>query len=158
METINGIPVINLSGMPLGKAASFLPTRLSADKFVLLPDLCPSQGVLPTGCVALMDQDKVPDWRRYTISDVGCGIALYSSDMRLDDFEDFKPEWDKILVEITGRKGDLGELGGGNHFLDAVSGQDGKIYFAIHTGSRDEGERLPVKHTASGNRIQIYGA
>lgn len=143
METINGISVINLSGQPLGKVASFLPPRLQAERYVLLPDLGPSKAVLPTGCVALMDPEKVQDWRKYTISDVGCGIALYSSDLKLEEFEKFKPEWDRILVEITGRKGSLGELGGGNHFLDAVSNQDGRIYFVIHTGSRDEGERLP---------------
>ena len=36
-------------------------------------------------------------------------------------------------------KGGLGDLGGGNHFLDAIAPySDGPIYFLIHTGSRNE--------------------
>ncbi len=36
-------------------------------------------------------------------------------------------------------KGSLGDLGGGNHFLDALEPYgDTRLHFLIHTGSRDE--------------------
>ena len=54
--------------------------------------------------------------------------------------EDFKKEkWDKIYYDIQANKGKLGDLGSGNHFLDALeSYTDDKISFLIHTGSRNE--------------------
>lgn len=40
---------------------------------------------------------------------------------------------------LRGNKGGLGDLGGGNHFLDALEPyDDGPLHFLIHTGSRNE--------------------
>ena len=40
---------------------------------------------------------------------------------------------------LRANKGSLGDLGGGNHFLDALAPyDDGPLYFLIHTGSRNE--------------------
>ena len=40
---------------------------------------------------------------------------------------------------LRANKGTLGDLGGGNHFLDAiVRYEDGPLHFLIHTGSRNE--------------------
>lgn len=47
--------------------------------------------------------------------------------------------WDRLADSLRENKGALGDLGGGNHFLDAlVPYDDGPIYFLIHTGSRNE--------------------
>ena len=47
--------------------------------------------------------------------------------------------WDETADRIRQNKGRLGDLGGGNHFLDALLpyGND-HLYFLIHTGSRQE--------------------
>jgi RNA-splicing ligase RtcB len=47
--------------------------------------------------------------------------------------------WDSVAETLRSNKGKLGDLGGGNHFLDAlVSLNSGTLYFLIHTGSRNE--------------------
>jgi len=47
--------------------------------------------------------------------------------------------WNKVADFLRASKGVLGDLGGGNHFLDAVAPyNDGPLHFLIHTGSRNE--------------------
>jgi len=138
MEKINGVPTLNLSGIPLGKAASWLPARLKAEKIVLFPDLCPGKAPLPTGCAIQLNPADEPDWRKYTLSDVGCGIAVYSSPLTLEEFERRREDWDALTLKITARKGGLGELGGGCHRL--------------FRGWRLAGKPLPVK-TADRQRL-----
>ena len=48
-------------------------------------------------------------------------------------------KWDKVADSLRQNKGRLGDLGGGNHFLDAlVPYEEGPLHFLIHTGSRSE--------------------
>lgn len=47
--------------------------------------------------------------------------------------------WDELADGLRANKGRLGDLGGGNHFLDALAPyDDGPLHFLIHTGSRNE--------------------
>lgn len=47
--------------------------------------------------------------------------------------------WDEIADALRRNKGGLGDLGGGNHFLDALAPYgDDRMYLLIHTGSRAE--------------------
>lgn len=47
--------------------------------------------------------------------------------------------WNRVADLLRSNKGGLGDLGGGNHFLDALeSYDDGPLHFLIHTGSRNE--------------------
>ncbi len=47
--------------------------------------------------------------------------------------------WDALANRLRANKGGLGDLGGGNHFLDALEPyDDGPLHFLIHTGSRLE--------------------
>lgn len=39
-----------------------------------------------------------------------------------------------------------GTLGGGNHFLELQAGDDGKVYFMIHSGSRSVGKKVCDHH------------
>ena len=49
------------------------------------------------------------------------------------------PRWNLIADSLRASKGALGDLGGGNHFLDAIVPYgDGPLHFLIHTGSRNE--------------------
>jgi RNA-splicing ligase RtcB len=58
--------------------------------------------------------------------------------------EDFtKRDWDSIGKALKSTKGGLGDIGSGNHFLDALeSYSDNNLYFVCHTGSRFEGKEL----------------
>ncbi|MGA2218935.1 MAG: RtcB family protein [Terracidiphilus sp.] len=126
--------ITNLSAEPLGRLHSWIPHDLDADQIVFLPDACPGKSPLPTGTVVRTSQ---PDWRRFAISDCGCGMRLVRSTVAAKDID--LDRWNLVADHLRRNKGGLGDLGGGNHFLDAlVPYDDGPLYFLIHTGSRNE--------------------
>lgn len=126
--------VINYSAEPLNKVYGWLPHDLQADRVIFFPDACPGKSPLPTGTVVLTKQEN---WRKFAISDCGCGMLMCEADLTKEDFK--KEIWDEIYFDIQANKGKLGDLGSGNHFLDALeSYTDNKLYFLIHTGSRNE--------------------
>lgn len=126
--------IVNLSAEPLGKLHSWIPHDLKAEKVVFLPDACPGKSPLPTGTAVLTRQD---DWRRFAISDCGCGMRLLRSELRPDELA--RGEWEALAERLRSGKGGLGDLGGGNHFLDALAPFSGcDLHFLIHTGSRAE--------------------
>lgn len=147
--------VVNLSTEPLGKLHSWLPHDLEAEMVVFLPDACPGKSPLPTGTAVLTRQ---PNWRRFAISDCGCGMRLLRSNVACRDFD--LRRWDAVADRLRRNKGKLGDLGGGNHFLDALEPyDDGPVHFLVHTGSRNESGHvddlieLPEQFDAEFNRI-----
>ena len=126
--------IINYSAEPINKVYGWLPHDLDAEKVIFFPDACPGKSPLPTGTVVFTKQEN---WRKFAISDCGCGMLLCEANISKEDFK--KEEWDKIYYDIQANKGKLGDLGSGNHFLDALeSYTDDKVSFLIHTGSRNE--------------------
>ena len=126
--------IVNLSAEPLGKVRAWLPRTLRAEEVVFLPDACPGKSPLPTGTAV---RTRQPDWRRFALGDCGCGIRLLRSG--LDPGELTGARWDSIAEALRRRKGGLGDLGGGNHFLDALAPCNGdRMHLLIHTGSRLE--------------------
>ena len=124
----------NFSAEPLHTLYNWIPNGLHADEIIFFPDACPGKSPLPTGTVAITKQT---DWRKFAVSDCGCGMLLAKSKYLHTDFD--TKIWDKIYLDLKLQKGKLGDLGSGNHFLDALrSGRDDYLYFLIHTGSRDE--------------------
>lgn len=126
--------LLNLSAEPIGRLHSWIPQDLVAERIVFLPDACPGKSPLPTGTAVLTRQD---DWRRFAISDCGCGMRLLRSSLAPADLD--LTRWDRVANILRENKGGLGDLGGGNHFLDALEPYgDGPMHFLIHTGSRNE--------------------
>ncbi len=126
--------VTNLSAEPLGKLHSWLPHDLEAEEVVFLPDACPGKSPLPTGSALLTRQEN---WRKFAVSDCGCGMRLLRSNVEVSDLS--AQSWNLVADALRVNKGALGDLGGGNHFLDALAPyDDGPLYFLIHTGSRNE--------------------
>lgn len=126
--------VVNLSAEPLGRLHSWIPHDLRAEKVVFLPDACPGKSPLPTGTAVLTRQEN---WRRFAVSDCGCGMRFLKSSIQATDLD--LGRWNQLADQLRSNKGGLGDLGGGNHFLDAVAPyDDGPLYFLIHTGSRSE--------------------
>ncbi len=126
--------IINYSAEPLNKVYGWLPHDLEAEKVIFFPDACPGKSPLPTGTVVFTKQEN---WRKFAISDCGCGMLLCETNITKGEFK--KENWDNIYYDIQANKGKLGDLGSGNHFLDAIeSYTDDKISFLIHTGSRNE--------------------
>jgi tRNA-splicing ligase RtcB len=128
------LKILNLSAEPLWKLHTWIPHGLAAEEIVFLPDACPGKAPLPTGTAVLTRQ---PDWRRFAVSDCGCGMRLLESQLTAADVT--LQRWDQLADRLRDNKGRLGDLGGGNHFLDALLPyDDGPVHFLIHTGSRDE--------------------
>ena len=124
----------NLSAEPLGKLHSWLPHDLRAEHVVFLPDSCPGKSPLPAGTAVLTRQ---ADWRKFAVSDCGCGMRLLRTSLQANDLDHAR--WDRVANSLRASKGSLGDLGGGNHFLDAIAPyEDGPLHFLIHTGSRNE--------------------
>lgn len=161
--------IVNLSAEPIGKLHSWIPHDLQAEKVVFLPDACPGKSPLPTGTAVLTRQEN---WRRFAVSDCGCGMRLLRSDISPPDFD--LSRWNRVADALRRNKGGLGDLGGGNHFLDALEPYDeGPLHFLIHTGSRNESghvdhfvdtperfdrEFARVVDWASSNRAAIHDA
>jgi RNA-splicing ligase RtcB len=108
--------ITNLSAEPLGRLHSWVPHDLDADLIVFLPDACPGKSPLPTGTVARTRQQ---DWRRFAVSDCGCGMRLVRSTVDVKDLD--LRRWNAVADHLRANKGGLGDLGGGNHFLDAIA-------------------------------------
>src|SRR5580692_3183028 len=122
--------ITNLSAEPLGKLHSWIPDDLKAEKVVFLPDACPGKSPLPTGTAVLTHQEN---WRKFAVSDCGCGMRLLRSSISVSDLN-LLP-WDGLASSLCANNGGLGDLGGGNHFLDALVRYDeGPVHFLLHTG------------------------
>ena len=126
--------ITNLSAEVEGKLRGWLPHNLEVEEIVFLPDACPGKSPLPTGTAVYTKQK---DWRQFALSDCGCGMRLLKSSIKSNELT--QELWDRIAYDIQANKGGLGDLGGGNHFLDALLPYDeDNIYFLVHTGSRKE--------------------
>jgi RNA-splicing ligase RtcB len=129
------VKLTNLSAEPEGKLYSWIPHGLHADHIVFLPDACPGKAPLPTGTAVLTRQ---ADWRRFAVSDCGCGMRLLESRLQIEELT--SAAWNAIANDLRANRGRVGDLGGGNHFLDAIVPTDGstQVFLLIHTGSREE--------------------
>lgn len=152
--------IVNLSAEPMGRLHSWLPRGLVAEKVVFLPDACPGKSPLPTGTAVLTRQ---PDWRRYAVSDCGCGMRLVRARVPASQLDPAR--WDALADRLRRNKGGLGDLGGGNHFLDALAPYEGDdLHFLIHTGSRAESGHVdalverPLEFDAEFDRVVAWAA
>lgn len=71
------------------------------------------------------------------------GFKHHDNEQEHDVFEDYL--WDFTIVckqEKESAKCQLGTLGGGNHFIEIQKGNDGHIWFMIHSGSRNLGKQV----------------
>lgn len=135
----------NLTGRPNGLVYSKFPPNLVTEKIIALPDFSPGRAPLPTGSCVVINTEENPGWRRLAISDVGCGIALLRSNISWEDFDENLNSWDELGRRLRRNKGKLGDLGSGNHFLDAVvdpKDSSQRVNFVIHTGSRNESPKV----------------
>ena len=139
---LNSTILTNLSAVPdpviLGWLEKANAMRV-AKHVVSLPDTCPGKSPLPTGMGFLT---QAPDWRRFAVSDVGCGICIVRTGLALSDGSgsEFRKAWDGLCEALAARRNrGLGDLGSGNHFLDAIASYgDDSVCLLVHTGSRNE--------------------
>jgi RNA-splicing ligase RtcB len=152
--------LINLSAEPVGRLHSWIPHDLEAERIVFLPDACPGKSPLPTGTAVLTRQEN---WRKFAVSDCGCGMRLLRSNLLPAELDPAR--WDRVAALLRRNKGGLGDLGGGNHFLDALQPcDDGPLHFLIHTGSRNESGHVdafidsPARYDREFDRVVKWAA
>lgn len=71
------------------------------------------------------------------------GFKHHSEPQEHEVFDDI--HWERLYIcgaEFQHAKYQLGTLGGGNHFIEIQKGDDGHIWFMIHSGSRNLGKRV----------------
>jgi hypothetical protein len=123
--------LLNLSSLSTTQCLGYLPKDLRAKKVVIFPDICKVNWLLPTGIVVLTDQE---DWRRFAVSDIGCGMLLCKSNIKRSEFD--RDLWDKTYFELKATIKRIIELSTGNHFIDAIYSIDNEqVYFLIHNGT-----------------------
>lgn len=102
--------------------------------------------------------------------DIGCGMLVAKTTQKIDlpsfdsivhqsvpsgfSLNKFKYKEPELIISMLRCKGylnkidrllySLGTLGGGNHFVELDSGDDGDIYLVIHTGSRNLGLQVAM--------------
>ncbi|NCB82406.1 MAG: RtcB family protein [Bacilli bacterium] len=120
---------------------------------------------LPIGAVIKSKQMVFPSYVGY---DIGCGMCAVKLDIAKEDIEYERlkkeiikaiplgmsrhqtkqpyvpltctPKAQEMFDEIGAYQ--LGTLGGGNHFIELGSGNDGKVWIVIHSGSRGFGKNI----------------
>jgi len=118
----------NLTEINTNKLINYLPKGLEIEEIVFLPDFTPLENNIPTGTAVFI---KNKDWRRFAISDIGCGISVYETSLFYKDFN--KNLWNEIYSKLKRiKRNHLGSLGGGNHFLDLMKrDSDNKLFIVI---------------------------
>ena len=79
-------------------------------------------------------------------ANIPVGFNHHKKDQENEIFDDNR--WTYLEVcekEFNSAKRQLGTLGGGNHFIEIQKGNDGHIWFMIHSGSRNLGYKV-AKH------------
>lgn len=76
-------------------------------------------------------------------ANIPVGFDHHKKDQEHPIFED--KNWEKSIIckqEYNSAKRQIGTLGGGNHFIEIQKGDDGHIWFMIHSGSRNLGYKV----------------
>jgi tRNA-splicing ligase RtcB len=83
----------------------------------------------------------------------GASALGYSRDNSERDFIPVDDDWDIPQNPKSRGIGQLGSLGGGNHFIELQHDQNGKLVVMIHTGSRGFGHGLASHFIEIGRRL-----
>ena len=126
-------------GMPIGGVVAL-------DKAV-----CPNMVGVDIGCGMLAVKTSLTDISKEQLLNIINGIKNnrpvgFSHQEKAQEDELFNDErWEKSIIckqEKESAKHQLGTLGGGNHFIEIQKGDDGHIWFMIHSGSRNLGKKV----------------
>jgi len=91
-----------------------------------------------------IEHDKVKAIVDKIYERIPLGFEHHKEDQENSLFWDMS-RWDNTEVckrEFSSAKKQIGTLGGGNHFIEIQSGDDGHIWFMIHSGSRNLGKQV----------------
>ena len=138
---------------------------LKDSKIRIMPDMCPAIGTTIGSTFTFKDK-LMPV---LVSSDIGCGITVLKLDTKKIEFEkldrvireqlternkiesilsksqdkiDLNNLYCKKYVDTDRCLNKLGDLGGGNHFLEVDKDENGYLYLTVHSGSRLLGQQI----------------
>ncbi len=156
----------------LAQAENVASLPFSPNYVALMPDAHEGYG-MPIGGVAAFDKTVVPN---AVGVDIGCGMLACQLDVEgivpdtlktiLGEIRDSIPvgfdhrkevvdaellpiiedELPIVKSQWEQARHQLGTLGGGNHFLEIQKGDDGHIWFMVHSGSRNVGLKVATHY------------
>ncbi len=100
----------------------------------------------------------IPAFDIFIKEHIPSGFSIHTARLyRGADF--FRDTQAKIGADVARVYGSIGTLGGGNHFIEAGYGADGKLWVTIHSGSRNFGLQIAKYHGAKAKELcQKWGA
>ncbi|UYQ77799.1 RtcB family protein [Glutamicibacter sp. JL.03c] len=120
-------------GVDIGCGVAAVRTSIRADQLVGLEMLRASvEAAIPVGFNA---HEELPDLRRFGLE---AGV-----DGLFGKFESLDEKVHRLRNKAVGQ---LGTLGGGNHFLELCLDQEDRVWITLHSGSRNIGKTLADRH------------
>ncbi|NQD40462.1 RtcB family protein [Glutamicibacter halophytocola] len=120
-------------GVDIGCGVAAVRTSIRADQLAGLELLRASiEAAIPVGFNA---HEELPQLRRFGLEP---GV-----DQLFGRFETLDEKVQKLKSKAIGQ---LGTLGGGNHFLELCLDQDDRVWITLHSGSRNIGKTLADRH------------
>lgn len=113
--------------------------------------VCPNMVGVDIGCGMLAVQTSLVDISKEDLlnihkgitNNIPVGFSHHQNAQKNDLFNDDR--WENTIIckqEKESAKHQIGTLGGGNHFIEIQKGNDGHIWFMIHSGSRNLGKKV----------------
>ncbi len=121
-------------GMPIG--------GVMATEYVIVPN---AVGV-DIGCGMIAVKTSLTEIQTDTVKEIMGEIRKavpvgFNHQKETQEWDDFQsaPDIKIIQQELNSARKQLGTLGGGNHFIEIQTGNDGHVWIMIHSGSRNFG-------------------
>jgi tRNA-splicing ligase RtcB len=132
-------------GMPIGGVIAckdtVIPNAVGVD---IGCGMCAVKTDLP---VSSIDSDTVRMILNRVRSTIPMGFDHHKTDQTWSGF-DKAPDLAVVRRELDSARRQLGTLGGGNHFIEIQGGNDGHVWFMIHSGSRNFGYKIAAEYHA----------
>lgn len=124
--------------------------------------VCPNMVGVDIGCGMLAVQTSLADISKVDLlkihkgitDNVPVGFSHHQNAQENELFNDSR--WEETIIckqEKESAKHQIGTLGGGNHFIEIQKGNDGHIWFMIHSGSRNLGKKVADYYNKIAERL-----
>jgi tRNA-splicing ligase RtcB len=102
-------------------------------------------------CKFEVDSFDIPAFDAFIKENIPSGFSI--NDKIWDGVDFFSNTVRKIEMDDGRAMRSIGTLGGGNHFIEAGYGADGKLWVTIHSGSRNFGLQIAKYHGAKAKEL-----
>ena len=99
-----------------------------------------------------MSKDDIARILNATKRGVPIGFNHHGEPQEWDGFAD-APDIEIVQQQLDSARNQLGTLGGGNHFIEIQAGDDGYVWFMLHSGSRNFGYRIAKEYNEKAQKL-----